>query len=128
MDLIYSLYDWYIYDNFLNREDTLVLSTDMCEYKSFTGNNVYRSPKDFKRDLILEVNTSDIFSYNLMSKTHLPNYNAYNMLWNETKTGIDLSKYNSLILLKSMHSFDLNMICKNNRVQSLLDLKLNIIL
>lgn len=124
MDLIYKIEDWFIYDNVFNRKCRFVASV-------YPKNGV-QSDLDFiiryNESIVVEdMNTNDLV-YELIGKSHLSNYNAYSMKWNETKFGIDLTKYNTFYIQLqdgknfTYFSFD---ICKTSRAEAMRDYQLN---
>jgi hypothetical protein len=126
MDLIYKIEDWYIYDNMFNLKCRFVAS---IVPKDFRITDLYHIIKYNESIVIDDVNTNDLI-YELLEGTHQPNYNAYSMKWNETKFGIDLTKYNTFYIqpigedgkLQAYTSFN---ICKVSRAKAMREYQLN---
>lgn len=118
MDLIYKIYSVLLYDNQLNH-DYLILyktHTDWTSQRAYdlgydfsnTLNKIYnldKSSPNFIKKSIYEIENTCRRSNKLLVKnegfltlikgkgTHLPNYNAYDIYWNETKSNINIHEY-----------------------------------
>jgi hypothetical protein len=123
MDLVYKIYSVYLYDNqlsheyvfFYNRSKSFIGDVnwdapyDMFGSSTFCANtiiyNLDKKDPQFKQKSIeimldaakstktLFIKASDFISLEKLKPTHLPNYNIYDILWNETKSGINPHEY-----------------------------------
>jgi hypothetical protein len=115
MDLIYKIYSVYLYGNQVDH-DYLILNN---RSKSFTGEVKWDLPYEHSialQEIHLGNHLSDDSPVKLMENaskrmripfikndgflslvktqgTHLPNYNVYEIYWNETKSGINIHDY-----------------------------------
>ncbi len=125
--MIYKIEDWYIYDNFFHRECRFVASIAPKNYTITDLDHIIR----FNKSIIIDnVNVDDLI-YDRFEGTHLTNYNAYSMKWNETRFGIDLTEYNTFYIQpiedgkkQPYSSFN---ICKISRSKALRDYQLNLL-
>lgn len=49
-----------------------------------------------KDENIILMKNDDIITKKAMCKSHMKNYNGYDIFWNETKSGIDISEYDNI--------------------------------
>lgn len=119
MDLIYKIYSVYLYDNQLNH-DYLILDNRRNSYHGltwdlpydFTGQSSYGAlykiynkqisdpvelmRKTSERNGLPFIKNDNFLTINKIEGTHLPNYNAYEIYWNETKSGINITEWEVL--------------------------------
>ena len=118
MDLIYKIYSVFLYDNQLNHDYLILYNTytDWTNQRSWdigydfsnAFNKIYnldKSSSSFNNDSIREIKNAARRSNKLLIKnegfltltkvrgTYLPNYNAYDIYWNETKSNINIHEY-----------------------------------
>ena len=117
-DLIYKMYSVYLYDDQLNHDFVILYNRT----KSFTGDEVcdiphyfsdamqiiyekcYRSHQSIRQMEFaynrclglyktLFLNAKKYITFEKVKSTHLPKYNAYNIFWNETKSGVNIHDF-----------------------------------
>ena len=125
MDLIYKIYSVYLYDNglahdwvfFYNRTKgftgevkwdapyTMFGSSSFCDNNQIF--NMDKSQPDFNEmsvrvmksaaqsEGIDLIRVKDFLILEKIGTTHMPNYNAYQILWNETKSSFNVTRCNS---------------------------------
>lgn len=117
MDLIYKIYDVLLYDNQIDHdfiipynkrhtfhgettndlpyEATLALREiyNLPKSEHFLDESVKVFEKYLKKSGLSLIKNDEFLTSVKGRKTHLSNYNAYDILWNETKSGINLFDY-----------------------------------
>ena len=114
-DLIYKISGVYLYDNQL-KHDYIILYNRRKSFFNLNGldlpykylnslNEIYEldsSERDLKSIDIMQkvkventlfIKNDGFLTLEKLEETHLFNYNAYNIYWNETKSGINIHDY-----------------------------------
>jgi hypothetical protein len=111
MDAIYSMYGVYLYDNQLNHDYLIFYNNKRPEYIPYYLSQALSSiyhlngEEKFKESIeiiteacnsegLLLIKNDNYLTLTKTKKSHIPTYNAYDINWNETKSGFNPFEYN----------------------------------
>ena len=117
MEFIYKIYSVLLYDNQLNH-DYIILNNNESKYGNLSYglkmalDKIYSKSGDpielircaCEKENMPFIKNNDILTIKQVSVTHLPNYNGYDIYWNESKSGINPLDYKTMIIWNSGNS------------------------